>query len=52
MAEHVLDACGTATPSWYDGVGHMPFWESAKRFDLELAEFCDRVHCELQTVSS
>jgi pimeloyl-ACP methyl ester carboxylesterase len=52
MAEHVLDACRTATPSWYDGVGHMPFWESAERFDLELAEFCDRVHSELHTVSS
>ena len=50
MAEHVLDACGTATPAWYDGVGHMPFWESAERFDRELAEFCARVHSALKTV--
>ena len=25
MAQHVLDVCGTAEPSWYDDVGHMPF---------------------------
>ena len=46
MAEHVLGACGTATPSWYDGVGHMPFWEEAERFDRELAEFSARVTAE------
>jgi pimeloyl-ACP methyl ester carboxylesterase len=23
--------------SWYDDVGHMPFWEDAERFDRELA---------------
>ena len=44
MAEHVLDACRTAIPAWYEGVGHMPFWERAERFDRELAEFCARVH--------
>jgi pimeloyl-ACP methyl ester carboxylesterase len=38
MAEHVLDVCGTARPSWYDGVGHVPFWEDAARFDRELGE--------------
>jgi pimeloyl-ACP methyl ester carboxylesterase len=43
MAEHVLTTCTTAVPSWYDGVGHMPFWEMAERFDHELAEFSDRV---------
>jgi pimeloyl-ACP methyl ester carboxylesterase len=39
MAEHVLGVCRSAVPSWYDGVGHMPFWEAADRFNRELAEF-------------
>lgn len=43
MADHVLDVCPTATPTWYDHVGHMPFWESAGRFDRELAGFCARI---------
>jgi pimeloyl-ACP methyl ester carboxylesterase len=38
MAEHVLGVCAAATPSWYDGVGHMPFWEASDRFDRELAD--------------
>jgi pimeloyl-ACP methyl ester carboxylesterase len=43
MAERTLDVCKQAVPSWYDDVGHMPFWESAERFDKELAEFVARV---------
>ncbi len=43
MAEHVLDVCGTAEPSWYDGVGHLPFLEDPARFDRELGEFVNRV---------
>jgi non-heme chloroperoxidase len=39
MAEHVLDVCGTAKASWYDDIGHMPFWEDPARFDRELGEF-------------
>jgi pimeloyl-ACP methyl ester carboxylesterase len=39
MAEHVLRHCKTAIPSWYEGVGHMPFVEDAERFNLELAAF-------------
>ena len=39
MAEHVLSACAPAVASWYDGVGHMPFWEAAERFDDELGAF-------------
>jgi pimeloyl-ACP methyl ester carboxylesterase len=35
MAEHALSVCAPATPSWYDGVGHMPFWEASDRFDRE-----------------
>jgi len=39
MAEHVLDVCGTAEPSWYDDVGHLPFLEDPVRFDRELQQF-------------
>jgi pimeloyl-ACP methyl ester carboxylesterase len=42
MAEHVLATCGTAAPSWYDDIGHMPFWEAPERFDRELAELVER----------
>jgi pimeloyl-ACP methyl ester carboxylesterase len=42
MAELTLELCPSAAPSWYDNVGHMPFWEAAERFDRELAEFADR----------
>ncbi len=38
MAEHALNVCPAATASWYDGVGHMPFWEASDRFDRELAD--------------
>jgi non-heme chloroperoxidase len=37
MAEHTLTVCPAATASWYDGVGHMPFWEAPDRFARELA---------------
>jgi non-heme chloroperoxidase len=37
MAEHTLTACPAATASWYDDVGHMPFWEASDRFNRELA---------------
>jgi non-heme chloroperoxidase len=43
MAEHTLGICEAARPSWYDDVGHMPFWEAPERFDRELAELCDDV---------
>jgi non-heme chloroperoxidase len=39
MSERILNVCGPAVASWYDGVGHMPFWEAAERFDEELASF-------------
>jgi non-heme chloroperoxidase len=41
MAEYTLSVCPAATPSWYDGVGHMPFWEASDRFDRELADLVD-----------
>jgi non-heme chloroperoxidase len=47
MSEHVLERCPTAEASWYDGIGHMPFWEAPERFDRELAELADRVDSSL-----
>ena len=43
MAEHVLDTCRTAEPSWYEDVGHLPFLEDPARFNRELAELAGRV---------
>jgi pimeloyl-ACP methyl ester carboxylesterase len=43
MAEHVLDVCPTAEPSWYDGTGHFPFLEDPARFDRELDAFAARM---------
>jgi len=37
MAERTLAVCPVATASWYERVGHMPFWEDPDRFDHELA---------------
>jgi non-heme chloroperoxidase len=42
MAEHVLGVCDVAVSSWYDNVGHMPFWEATHRFDRELSALDDR----------
>ena len=42
MAQELLERCPNATPSWYDGVGHAPFWEAPDRFDLELAALAER----------
>ena len=42
MAEHVLEVCETARPSWYEGIGHLPFLEDPTRFDRELREFAGR----------
>jgi non-heme chloroperoxidase len=43
MAQHVLDVCSTARPSWYERVGHLPFFEDPARFDRELREFAGTV---------
>ena len=42
MADHTLEHCKTAVPSWYEGVGHMPFLEDTERFNRELAAFVDQ----------
>lgn len=39
MTEEVLRCCDHAEVSWYEGVGHMPFWEAPDRFNGELARF-------------
>ena len=43
MAQHVLETCGAAEASWYEGIGHLPFLEDPVRFDRELGEFVSRV---------
>jgi pimeloyl-ACP methyl ester carboxylesterase len=43
MAEHVLQVCKTSEPSWYDGVGHLTFWQEHQRFSRELGDFVARV---------
>jgi pimeloyl-ACP methyl ester carboxylesterase len=43
LADHILAPCPTASPSWYDGVGHAPHLEEPERFDRELAAFARRV---------
>ncbi|QNE21135.1 lysophospholipase [Kribbella qitaiheensis] len=43
MSEHVLDICKTAKPSWYHGVGHLPFTETHPRFNHELTSLVKEV---------
>jgi pimeloyl-ACP methyl ester carboxylesterase len=47
MAERTLAACPGATLSWYDDVGHMPFWEAPDRFDRELADLANAARSRL-----
>jgi non-heme chloroperoxidase len=37
VADYLRAYGDAATASWYDGVGHMPFWEAPDRFARELA---------------
>jgi non-heme chloroperoxidase len=46
MAEHILSTCPTAQPSWYEGVGHVPFLEEPERFNRELAELTSRTRVD------
>ncbi len=39
MARYTESVVANAQVSLYEGVGHMPFWEDAPRFNRELAEF-------------
>ena len=40
--ERALGFCTTARASFYEGVGHSPFFEDPRRFNLELADFATR----------
>jgi pimeloyl-ACP methyl ester carboxylesterase len=39
MARYTTSVVSHAQSSIYEGVGHMPFWEAAERFNSELGEF-------------
>jgi pimeloyl-ACP methyl ester carboxylesterase len=41
MSEHTAAAVPNGTLKVYEGVGHMPFWEAAERFDADVAAFVD-----------
>jgi pimeloyl-ACP methyl ester carboxylesterase len=49
MADHTLEVCQTAVPSWYEGVGHMPFVEDAERFNRELAAFTKKARARVSS---
>ncbi|MEM7543131.1 MAG: alpha/beta hydrolase [Pseudomonadota bacterium] len=44
MAEHILETCASAKPSWYDASAHAPFLEETDRFNDELAAFTDSLN--------
>lgn len=39
MARYTVSVVPNARSSFYEGAGHMPFWEDTPRFNRELAEF-------------
>ena len=44
VAQYTARVVSHARTSFYDGVGHMPFWEDTSRFDRELAELVTRAN--------
>jgi non-heme chloroperoxidase len=44
MVRYTASVVSHAQSSIYEGVGHMPFWEAAPRFNRELAEFVTRAN--------
>ena len=44
MARYTESVVAHAQVSLYEGVGHMPFWENAPRFNRELGEFVTKVN--------
>ena len=42
MARYTESVVANAQVSLYEGVGHMPFWEDAPRFNRELREFVNK----------
>ena len=43
-AEYFMKYCPTAEVSWYDGVGHAPFFEDPDRFNREIAALRHRAN--------
>jgi pimeloyl-ACP methyl ester carboxylesterase len=43
MSEHTVATCANARLVVYDGVGHLPFWEAAERFDQDVADFVETI---------
>jgi non-heme chloroperoxidase len=41
MAEYTARTCPNARALVYDGIGHAPFWETAPRFNADLADYLD-----------
>lgn len=41
--DYFLTHCPTAKASWYDGIGHAPFYEDASRFNRELKAFAEDI---------
>jgi non-heme chloroperoxidase len=44
MARYTSGVISHAQSSIYEGVGHMPFWEAATRFNSELGEFVTKAN--------
>jgi non-heme chloroperoxidase len=44
MAKYVASLVPNAATSYYEGVGHSPFWEEPQRFNSELAAFVRRAN--------
>jgi pimeloyl-ACP methyl ester carboxylesterase len=44
MAEYTTRVVKHAEASIYPGVGHMPFWEAASRFNSELDAFVNKAN--------
>ena len=44
MARYTESVVANAQVSLYAGVGHMPFWEDAPRFNRELGEFVTKAN--------
>jgi len=42
VGKYLVATVPGAKPSFYEGVGHSPFWENAPRFNSELIEFANR----------
>ncbi len=44
LARYTAGVIPNAQSSFYEGVGHMPFWEDTPRFNRELAEFVTKTN--------